>query len=150
MRKFSSLIVAFACLVTAAFAGEITGIEASKQIKGAEKIVTGTRSDLPEAVHFRKDAQPEFGNFSTWAHQAFKLPADHDFMLINADKDKLGYTHYRYRQTYKGFPVTASMFIVHVLNNKMVSMNGQIFGNLSVDVTTSISAEAALSTALTH
>jgi len=150
MRKFYSLFLAFACLTTIAFAREITGSEAQQQIKGAEKIVTGTRSDLPESVHFRKGEQPQFGNFSAWAHSVLKLSADHDFMLISADKDKIGYTHYRYRETYKGFPVTASKYIVHVLDNKIVSMNGQIFGNINVDVNPVLSEQTALNNALSY
>src|SRR5689334_10386247 len=141
MRKFNSLLVAIAFRSTTAMAGEITGSAAYRKIKGAEKIIAGNRSDLPEAVQFRKDAQPQFIDFSTWAHQALKLSADHDFILLNADKDKLGYTHYRYRETYKGLPVEASMYIVHVLNNKMVSMNGEIFGNIHSIVTPSLSEE---------
>src|SRR5690349_18379346 len=117
MRKFNLVLLAFACLSTVAFAREITGSEAQRQIKGAEKIISGTRSDLPESVHFRKDAQPVFVNFSAWAHQSFKLTPDHDFILLNADKDQLGYTHYRFRETYKGIPLMSTMYIVHVQNN---------------------------------
>ncbi|MCX6273955.1 MAG: PKD domain-containing protein [Bacteroidetes bacterium] len=150
MRKFTSLLMLAVILTTAISAREINGKEAQQQIKGAEKIITGNRSDLPEAVQFRKDAQPEFGNFSTWAHNAFKLSADNDFIVLNADKDQLGYTHYRFRQTYKGIPVEASMYIVHVLNGRIVSMNGQIFGNISVNVTAGMTAESALDKALNY
>src|SRR5262245_47587426 len=128
MRKFTLLIAAAMWLSAAAFAREMTGIEAQQKIKGAEKIITGDRTDLPEYVQFRKDAQPEFGNFGTWALANLKLAASHDFMLLNADRDQLGYTHYRFRETYKGLPVEGTMYIVHVQGNKMVSMNGQIFG----------------------
>jgi len=150
MRKFTSFFVVLACLTTVAFAREITGKEAQNLIKGAEKIVSGNRSDIPESVHFRKEAQPEFVNFSTWAQGAFKLTDDYDFILLNADKDALGYTHYRFRETYKGFPVKSTMYIVHVLNNKIVSMNGQIFGNLTSDVTTGLSEQTALNSALNY
>ncbi|MCX6273954.1 MAG: M4 family metallopeptidase [Bacteroidetes bacterium] len=150
MRKFTSLLMLAVIFVTAISAREINGKEAQQQIKGAEKIITGNRSDLPEAVHFRKDAQPEFGNFSTWAHNALKLSADNDFILLNADKDKLGYTHYRFRETYKGIPVEASMYIVHVFNGRIVSMNGQIFGNISLNVSAGMTAESALGKALNY
>ncbi|MEO8085317.1 MAG: PKD domain-containing protein [Bacteroidota bacterium] len=150
MRKFNVLFVAAAFLTSAVFAREITGIEAQQKIKGAEKITTGNRSDLPESIQFRKDAQPEFGNFSIWAHNTLKLSADNDFILLNADKDKLGYTHYRFRETYKGFPVEATMYIVHVLNGKIVSINGQIFGNLNVNVSASMTKESAFGKALSY
>ena len=150
MRKINLFFAVVLCLSLQATARELTGREAQQKISGAEKIVTGNRSDLPEYVQFRKDAQPEFGNFSTWAHQALKLPADHDFLLLNADQDKLGYTHYRYRETYKGLPVEASMYIVHVLNNKMVSMNGQLFGNLNVAVSAGMTEQNALTKALNY
>ena len=77
MRKITSLFVVAVLLTTTLFAREITGTAAQQKIKGAEKILEGTRSDVPEYVQFRKDEQPEFGNFSTWAHSAFKLSADH-------------------------------------------------------------------------
>jgi Zn-dependent metalloprotease len=142
--------MAFLCLGTVVFAREITGKEAQQQIKGAEKIISGNRSDLPEIIHFRKEAQPEFVNFNVWAHQNFKLSEDHDFILLNADKDQLGYTHYRFRETYKGIPLTATMYIVHVLNNKIVSMNGQIFKSLNVDVNPTLSEQTALTSAFNY
>ncbi len=144
------MLLAFSCLTTVVFGREITGKEAQQQIKGAEKIVTGTRGNLPGAVHFRKDAQPDYVNFSAWAHQAFKLSADHDFMLMNADKDQLGYTHYRFRETYKGIPLTATMYIVHVLNNKIVSMNGDIFSDMNINVNPGLSEQTALTSALNY
>lgn len=150
MRKFTSLFVAAVLVTSAVFAREITGMEARQKISGAEKISLSERSDLPEAVLFRKDAQPEFSNFTLWARQNFKLSGDVDFVLLNANQDKLGYTHYRFRETYKGIPVEATMYIVHVQNDKMVSMNGEIFGNIQLSTAASVSEQAALDRALEH
>jgi Zn-dependent metalloprotease len=48
------------------------------------------------------------------------------FELLDQQTDALGFTHYRYRQTYKGIPIENSMYIVHVKNGMITGLSGEI------------------------
>lgn len=124
------LLLVLAFVTTTLTAREITGYEAQQKIKGAEKIITGTKNEIPEFVQFRTEAQIPFSQFESWAHNALKLSADYGFKLLSVEKDPLGMAHYRYRQTYKSMDMEATMFIVHVKNNKIISVNGSVFNQI--------------------
>jgi Zn-dependent metalloprotease len=40
-----------------------------------------------------------------------------DFKILKEEKDALGFTHYRYVQTYLNIPIDESSYIIHVKNN---------------------------------
>jgi hypothetical protein len=70
------------------------------------------------------------------------------FILLSTTPDHLGFTHYRYQQTCNNIPLQGSMYIVHVKNGRVVSMNGMIFPSLSAAPAAGISESNALQDAL--
>lgn len=144
------LVLLFSVFASGLFAREITGVAASQQIKGAEKIITGTQSDFPEYIQFRKEAAIPVGGFSIWAHQVLGVPSNTDFKLISTEKDQIGMTHYRYQQTVQGIPVEGTMFIVHVKDNSIVSVNGTLFRLPLVSTVPSLDEATALGQALSY
>ncbi len=149
--KIKNLLVLIPLLfVNALFAKEFTGREANQKIKGAEKVTVGTKSDIPEFIRFRKESQIDISNFSSWARTTFKLSSDYDFKLLNAQKDAIGMTHYRYQETFNQLPLEGTMFIVHVKNNAIVSMNGTLFNKLNAATVPVITEQSALTKALTY
>lgn len=80
------------------------------------------------------------------------LDAQTDFILINQQKDRLGITHYRFYQTYKGIPVENSMYVVHTKNGNITGLSGEIvvdfdsYNNYSTSA--SLSAKQAVETAI--
>ncbi|MBK7852727.1 MAG: hypothetical protein IPJ66_16765 [Bacteroidetes bacterium] len=149
INKYLTLLV-LTFVTTSLSAREITGREAQQKIKGAEKIIIGTKNEIPEYIQFRAEAQMPFSSFQNWAHNALKLSADYGFKLLNAEKDLLGMTHYRYRQTYKGLELEGTMFLVHVKNDRMVSVNGTVFNQVQSSSTPTLSSAAALNAALEY
>lgn len=131
-------------------AEELRGQAADKLIPGAEKIVLGKKSDLPEYIQFRDGRQVPYVKLTDWAHQVLQLPEQYGFSLIAEEKDQIGYVHYRLRQTYNGLPMEGTMFIVHVKNGNIVSMNGQLFTRVNAAAVPVIDLSAALEKALTH
>ncbi len=76
---------------------------------------------------------------------ALGLSPDDSFVLLKTQKDELGKTHYRYRQTYKGIPVAHAQLLVHVGANGFVeTANGRLIRNLRGKTTPAFSAEKAL------
>src|SRR4051812_16615112 len=99
------LLLSFLLITCLLSAREVTGLEAQQKVQGAEKLITGTYSDVPEYIQFKQSAQVPFAKFNAWAHSAFSLSPQYGFALLGADKDAIGMTHYRYRQTYNGMPM---------------------------------------------
>lgn len=54
------------------------------------------------------------------------LNTNSDLVLLNAETDQIGEVHYRYYQTYLGYPVENSMFIVHTKDGMIKGMSGSI------------------------
>ncbi len=92
------------------------------------------------------------------AFDASKLPAqlgmedNSELRLLHAETDPLGFTHYRYRQTYLGVPVEHTMYIVHVKAGKIAGLSGNLLKGFGVDLqrrsAALLSGEAARTTAL--
>jgi len=151
MKKkiYLHFVFAFLLFANPLFASELTGQEAQQKIKGAEKIITGDYSDIPEFIQFRQESRVSFQDFNNWAHKAFALSADYGFRLLNTTEDELGMTHYRYQQTFHGYDVEGTMFIVHVKNNMISSMNGVLFNQINA-MAASLNEASALSKALDY
>ncbi|MEP7171240.1 MAG: M4 family metallopeptidase, partial [Bacteroidota bacterium] len=75
-------------------------------------------------------------------------PAASGFKLLNKSTDQVGITHYRYQQTLKGIPVEGTMYIVHVKNNLITSMNGLLFDKMNTSASASLSKVVALTNAI--
>jgi len=75
-----------------------------------------------------------------------------DLVLTSKETDELGFTHYRFSQTYKGIPVENSMYIIHVKNGRITGLSGEIVTDFDTknqhSATAGISKQAAISAAL--
>jgi Zn-dependent metalloprotease len=148
IKRYIFLIPAL--FVNILFAKEFTGREANQKIQGAEKIITGTKSDIPEFIQLRPESNVSISTFSAWAHRTFSLPSGYDFKLLNSQKDAIGMTHYRYQQTFNQIPLEGTMFIVHEKSNLVVSMNGILFNKINTPTIPVLGEQPALTQALAY
>lgn len=81
---------------------------------------------------------------------AFALNSEDDMVLLRSENDKLGYTHYRYQQYYKGTPVEGTQYIVHAYGGRAKTANGKIVTNLNIVSSPNVSADKAVSLALNY
>lgn len=70
------------------------------------------------------------------------LDSRSDLKLISTEKDKLGYTHYRFVQTFEGAAIENSMLIVHVKSGKLVSISGEIVTEFPASISAAAPAKA--------
>lgn len=126
----------------------LTGTAADRVIPGAVLVRTSNSSGIPSFVRFNQTNQPDFAGFQEWGKSLLRLSADDGFFLKSTENDNLGFTHFRYGQTYKGHPVEGAMWIVHTLNGKVVSMNGELYSGVASPVTPVLSESQALTRAL--
>lgn len=126
------IIVCFLIYYTAASgAVELTGLAAQKKIKDAQRVILTEESAIPLLIEMRMGMDFPIEKFDSWAHQNFQLSNDYGFKLLSTETDNQDMKHYRYEQTYKGYAVTGTMFIVHTKSSSVVLMNGTLFNNIS-------------------
>ena len=126
----------------------LTGRAAYEVVKGAEKVRIKDFSRVPAHIKFYESERIAFSNWQEWMKNSFfKEKSSIGFQLIGEESDKLGMTHYRFQQTSENYPVSFGIWIVHVLNGEVVSMNGNVFDDVP-NFSPSLSEEQALQQAL--
>jgi Zn-dependent metalloprotease len=87
-------------------------------------MIRGDKGLSKHSVRLNANEQIAFNPLQ--AKNAFSLQGNSDLILSRQQQDKLGFTHYRYYQTYRSIPVENSMYIVHTKNGKITGMDGSI------------------------
>lgn len=138
-------------LPLATFAQEVVkGPAAQRLVPGADMVRMTNRSGIPNYIHFAESARPDFQNFRNWIGNTLRLTDADGFKLLSAEQDLIGMVHYRFGQTFQGQPVEGSMWIVHTLNGKVVSMNGDYFDGVATPTQVVLPESQALDRALQH
>lgn len=128
---------------------EYRDMEADKIIPGAAFVKAGPVNALPSFVTYRTNTQVPFNTFLPTLKSQLQLNQALDFKILKEEKDALGFTHYRYVQTYLNIPIDESSYIIHVKNNLVSSFNGRAFQAVpGLSPQPSLSGEQALQKAL--
>lgn len=147
MKKISILLVSV-LIVSGLFAQTYQGQEAEKMIQGTQLIKLDEKTKTPVFIEFRGGHEVQLNQIDSWLKKAYKLPENSGFQEMNRSNDRMGYTHIRYRQTVNGIPVHEAMFLIHVRNNKVTSINGFIFKEAAKSYSKTLSEPFALQKAL--
>ena len=78
----------------------------------------------------------------------FGLSNNDEMRIIRKETDKIGLTHYRYQQYYKGVPVDGAVYLIHEKGGKANSANGQIVTGLNLPSVAQIVPLVALNRAI--
>jgi len=148
--KKTTLFIFLILASLSVFSQTFYGKEAQSILPGTGMVVKDQLLDIPTFIKFAEGSEIRFSEWEAWFKNHFKISSDFGLQLLRSENDKLGFTHYRYQQTYKGFPVYSNMFIIHVKNDLVVSMNGQLFGNLNVTAVGSLTESLALNKAISY
>jgi len=108
----------------------LKGEKAKKQIPNTNEIYINKTSKTIEFVKFDNNKQPIVNNLDAQLMQWYQLKAPYGFKLIASTTDKLGYIHYRYKQTYQSYSIKNMVVNVHTKNGKVTSTNGEITNKL--------------------
>jgi Zn-dependent metalloprotease len=141
-----SLLFICSLLTLSAFSTEYKGVDASAIVKDANRVIT---SDTRNSISFVVMDIP-FASFEhkTWlTKDVLKCSPGNDLAFFKTETDKIGWTHFRYKQTYKGLPVEDGVYYVHTKNNLVQSANGEYYNVPSLSITPNISKKAAFETA---
>ena len=124
------------------------GNNASLIIPGCSKVWIQQNSSIPAFIEFKPQNQIIVSDFKNWVSETFNLDKRYDFILIDTSTDEIGYTHYKYREYYSGYPIEKAIYIIHAINGKISSMNGLLFDKINVDLNYTLQESQALNNAL--
>ncbi len=124
------------------------GNDAEIRLRGAERITVSDEFSIPTFVQYRKEANVVFENVENYLKTAFAMDGKVNFQLLNTETDLLGFSHYRYQETFDGIPIHGAIYLVHTKDGKISSMNGKLIRNLSTNSKPSLSEKDALGKAL--
>jgi len=151
MKKVLFLISVFSVLSISAETNTVVlkGKKAADKVSNSEIVRLKQFTNVPNYVKFRKGKEIPLNKLESWLSQFYKSDVAYGLELIEQQNDQIGYIHYRYQQTVNGIPVKFGMYIAHVKNGMIESINGDLFDNAST-LTASISETSALNSALNH
>ena len=135
----------------AASARQFTGKEADALVKGASEVIINDSRNTISFIRLRDDVFVSETSSDEWLRKTILGNSNEgDFMLYKLEKDKLGFTHKRYKQLSGQVPVEYAMYIVHCRNGRIISANGEAYLGTGISVQPKISPTAALQKARTH
>jgi len=150
MRNFRTSIFMLALMLFTTFvSGQVYyGSDAQSIIPGVDLMKIDRESTAP--TYFRFEAGKELAqeNMSSWLKSTFKLSPNNDFQEVTRLTDQMGHTHIRYQQRLDGIPILDAIFVVHINNNKIYSINGNIYKHLNLKNNIIINKQIALDKAL--
>ena len=134
LKKLLFLGIASLAITTNSNSQEIClGQDAAKLYPNANVVRESNFSEVPSYVRFFYGAEEDIDGIHSWLKKYFKLSDAYDFKTIRVENDHLGYTHHRFQQTFEGKPIEGAVWILHAVGDKVVSMNGQLYNDISGD-----------------
>lgn len=104
---------------------------AHKQVTNAKEIHLNKATQTPIFIKFESDKQPKLQRLTVQLMQWYQLKTPYGFELIATSTDKLGFIHYKFRQTYQGYPIKNKVVNIHTFKDAVVSVNGEIVNKLN-------------------
>jgi len=120
----------------------------SFNLEGAKIDFNSSVTNLPLQVSFYESMHLSENDFTNWMKKEMVQSNDATFETIKTTYDKLGFTHHKLQQYYKGYKIDGAEIVSHSKNHQMVSFNGDWFKNITPNNSISISETEALQFAL--
>ncbi|MDF2453351.1 MAG: peptidase thermolysin [Bacteroidota bacterium] len=142
------LAVALFCTLSAKSQKILKGIDAEMSVAGSEQVIINEKTNSLSFVVMKTGSFVEEAKHLNWlSSTVLKQNSDYQFVLYKKERDNLGFTHYRYKQYYKGIKVEHGVYYVHVKDGKVNSVNGEFYPNIS-QYLSSVSAQINVNSAL--
>lgn len=132
-----------------ALAQQSAGRQAHRLLRGAEIRVDTERESRVE-IRFPEGAQIPVSSFFEEYKKATGLSHDNDFKPYRIFTDKLGQTHHRFKQYYKGVELAEAQFLLHEKNGAVAHAHGNLTQGLDLEMKPALTEEQALQRALAH
>ncbi len=151
MKNKSHALRAAICFsfVAAMQTSEVTAGSHQSPNSSFGEVIMSHLTSSPAFIQLNSDQFIPHHQFSNWIHHALKMDDKDDFVLYKTESmDELGFTLYRYQQTYNNIPVQDGIYYSHVRNGRIESVNGEYFKGINFSTQVILSEEQALQKAL--
>lgn len=128
----------------------IEGNKAHQLINGSSMIRYVDQRTAPDFILLSKSMDLKFDRAIPWVQDILKMNANESLELSRVEKDKLGMIHYVYQHEISGVPVEFSQYRLHTLNDRVISLNGEFYQNLSINTTPGIDQTSAINSAKSY
>jgi bacillolysin len=125
----------------------IEGNNAHRMINGSSMIRYVDHRTAPDFILLNKSMDLQFDRALPWVQEVLKMRSNESLELSRVEKDKIGMVHYVYQHKISGVPVELSSYRLHTLNNKVVSLNGEFYQDLSINTNAAIDGATAINSA---
>ena len=119
------------------------GLDAHQIIPGSKLIRYVDRSIYPNHVIFsnQKIQLKDNGNF---VEALLKLPKGYELRFFKQEHDNIGFNHQVYKQYYKNVLVENGVCKVHIKNENLESISGDIYNIENIEVVPQITSSSAI------
>ncbi|MCH7722215.1 MAG: M4 family metallopeptidase [Bacteroidetes bacterium] len=145
-----TFVTIFILLVFSLANYEISGQNKSSSAFKDAALILDQKTNSPKDIRFEEGNYTPLNSFFDEYKIAFNWSNDNETRSFRVLTDKLGQTHFRYKQYYKGIELADVQFILHEKNGLVFHANGMLIHGLDLEVTPSLSESDALQYALSN
>ncbi len=127
-----TLLLVLLCAAFFSNAKEYSNGAAEKLVSGSSNVLTDDNTGVIKFVRLKETYKLSANESLGWLKTILNTSNSDGFKLIDARRDKFGFTHYRYKQTNNGFEIEDGVYYIHVKNNFVVSVNGEYYSNINI------------------
>ncbi len=124
------------------------GREANDKVAGAAIVRVNDQTNQIQYVLLNDNVSIPESDALTFIRKTYKISDNYSFKLIKKEQDELGYTHYRYQETFNGVNVLGGVVIAHCYASRLHSFNGEFFIISSTKPSAELSESQCLKIAL--
>jgi Zn-dependent metalloprotease len=150
MKKITLLSFFLSTLVAGSLSAQqqLGGREANAVCSGSKMVLTNQQSRVPSFITFRDETKIPASEIINHLRSPLKMAIADGWKLKRKENDQLGFTHYRYQQTYNNTVVEDGEYLVHERNGRVESVNGMWMDGITLNTNVSVSESTALQAAI--
>ncbi|MCS6990735.1 MAG: PKD domain-containing protein [Chitinophagales bacterium] len=151
-----AFLIAAALALTIGTSGQqslrwLTAAEKHQQFPGAKKVLYSLERMTPAFVLLDEKHRVPSERGLTWLkNDILRVAVGEDFQAYRIYRDKIGWTHTRFRQMYHGLPVVYGVYILHEKDGYVYSANGEYYRGIQLNTTPSITPAQAYAAACSY
>jgi Zn-dependent metalloprotease/PKD repeat protein len=113
-----------------------------------EVIKYNDHSKIP--IYFKPNITIPFisETITDWFVSYFEISPEFGLSLIKKEVDQFGMEHYRFQQTFQDIPIFGAVYIFHIKNGNIISMNGSAISEVKAFQESNLSESQARNSAL--
>jgi Zn-dependent metalloprotease len=143
MTKIVIILCSLLCILDSFSQSQSNTINFHSKFEYQEYILN-KETGLPKYITFKNRTSFTEDNIKRWYSSLFHSSNLLDYKFLSSHKDDIGYTHYRYQQYYQQYPIQHSEFIIHVKDNEIKSINGNLYPEPKIQSEPTLPAETCI------